>query len=257
MPLTPLGTTDIHLWFVDTASLGDAVATHLNRLLSDDEQARAARFVHAADRRDYTIAHALLRLALSRYSPTDPSAWRFEIEPLGKPKLAPEHAQSSLVFNISHTRGYVACAIARAGDVGVDIESVNEQIEVREIARLNFSPVEVAQLGRCTDRDIHHRFVEFWTLKEALVKATGKGITAGLDQWGFHFADDGHLQLEAVGVTTDTWSFSLYEPAQHTRMAVATNIPTPTIVARAFNLAGQVPNGEQRVLPPTRTSVRG
>ena len=241
---------------METAPLGDAVSTNLTPLLSDDERVRAARFVHAADRRDYTVAHALLRLALSLYSPTNPAAWRFETEPLGKPKLAPGHDLSSLVFNLSHTRGYVACAVARAGELGVDIESINEQIEVRDIARLNFSPVEIAQLDSCTARDIHHRFVEFWTLKEAFVKATGKGITAGLDQWGFHFTDDDHLHMEARGFKTDAWSFSLYEPAPHTRLAVATSIPAPTIVARAFNIAGQMPNGEQRVLPATRTSVR-
>ena len=205
-------------------------------LLSRDERERRGRLIHDRDRRDFLAAHALLRQALSLYEEQPPASWQFETSALGKPKLSIAHSDRQLAFNLSHTRGLVACAIARSGDVGVDVEAINRDMDVMDIANQNFSPVEIDQLGQCATSDISTRFIELWTLKESFVKATGKGITAGLDQWGFRFGDADKMAFEGHDVAGGAWSFALFAPTAQTRLAVASNTQWPRITVRAFDL---------------------
>src|SRR2546421_10271518 len=89
-------------------------------LLDQEERARAARFHFEQDRSMYIGAHALLRRALSRHAAVHPSAWRFEPEQHGRPRIvAPS---TSLYFSLSHTRGLAACAIGVDLELGLDVE---------------------------------------------------------------------------------------------------------------------------------------
>lgn len=91
--------------------------------LSDHETVRAERFLHAEDRRDFVAAHALLRLQLRHHFPELPFPARIAADGQGgKPRLRHAHDSdgTAIDFNISHTRGMVACVTARDHDVGID-----------------------------------------------------------------------------------------------------------------------------------------
>lgn len=191
--------------------------------LSAEERAQHARFVQAHDRRDYAAAHALLRSALSFYDPRPPASWTFVAGEWGKPRLA---SPERLTFNLSHTRGLVACAIGHGADngpdIGIDVESVNEAIDIEAIAQHNFSPREVAQLMALPAHQRAERFIDFWTLKEAYVKATGNGITQGLNHWGFELRGDEEIVfVPPADAVNEDWTFALYAPSGSARMAVA------------------------------------
>ena len=80
-----------------TLTLRDA--PDLTHLLSDDERARASRFVHEAPRNQFIAARGGLRLVLAHHLGIAPKALAFTATGNGKPALA-GHA---LHFNVSHS----------------------------------------------------------------------------------------------------------------------------------------------------------
>jgi len=75
-------------------------------LLSDEERQRLTRFHFERDRVLFLVAHALLRITLSRYANIDPRAWQFRTGSYGRPEIA--DPRSRLRFSLSHTRGLAA-----------------------------------------------------------------------------------------------------------------------------------------------------
>lgn len=68
-------------------------------------------------------------------------------------------------FNISHSHELVACAVADEGNVGIDVEQVREL--KTDFGRI-LTPREQAAVQAEPDR-----FFDFWTQKEAVIKADG------------------------------------------------------------------------------------
>jgi hypothetical protein len=86
------------------------------------EDERCKRFAFDDDRRDYAVAHALLRRLLSHRHAVSPEAWRFEATPSGKPRVAADFAALPLAFSLSHARGLVACAVSEDAEVGIEVD---------------------------------------------------------------------------------------------------------------------------------------
>ena len=195
-------------------------------LLSADEKVRHARFMFDRDKRDFACAHALVRRVLSVYSDMAPRDWQFDAPPNQKPRVAPDQAgDPPLLFSLSHTHGFVACAVARGPgrfDIGVDIESVERIVDARDVARRFFAPSETAMLDACSDELRAATFVDLWTLKEAYVKAIGRGLGVPLDQFSFAFDDRGGITFEAQpGIDPRPCAFALLSAAPQMRIAVA------------------------------------
>ena len=224
-----LGPCDIHVWYRITESL-DPVAIELaSTYLSDQERSRCSRLRFAEDRRDYTVAHNLLRRSLSRYVSVAPAEWQFYSGANGKPFIQNSGFRvytssplgCRLSFSLSHTRGLVACAIARHPHLGLDVERVDRGIAVKEIAENYFSPREIANLRACRSGEQATRFSELWTLKEAFLKATGAGLSEPLSNVCFEFIADGSIILSSPSEDAQSWHFGLFAPSHHTRMAIA------------------------------------
>jgi hypothetical protein len=79
-------------------------------------------------------------------------------------------------ISLAHSGELVACAIAPAGQIGVDVEAPRARRRTVEIAERYFSSRESDWLhGKPQDR-----FYMLWVLKEAYLKATGAGLGGGL-----------------------------------------------------------------------------
>ncbi|MCU1259819.1 MAG: 4-phosphopantetheinyl transferase [Bryobacterales bacterium] len=185
----------------------------LMHLLSDEETARHGRFLFEKNRREFLCAHSLLRLALSRYAGGEPRAWEFETAQWGKPYL---RGAKDLQFNISHTEGFVACAIARGHEVGVDVERVERSVEVVEIAGRFFADEEAKYIESLAAEQQQEAFFRIWTLKEAYIKGCGRGFDLPLKDFWFELRDEG-VRLSPPG----DWTFWEFTPASGYRMAVA------------------------------------
>ncbi|MDB4983274.1 MAG: 4-phosphopantetheinyl transferase [Myxococcales bacterium] len=218
-----ISSADVHLWLFEGAEdAPQALADRCATLLSDDETGRMLRFRVAADRRRYLFAHALVRAVLSRYwSATPPTDWRFVTNPQGRPEIAPGLASLPLRFNLSHTEGLVACAVALGRDVGVDVEHIEPPVLDLGIADHCFAPSEVRGLMAQPESARRERFFAIWTLKEAYIKARGLGLSLPLDKFAF--------ELPALAITIDPalnddaahWHFEQRSPTPLHRLALA------------------------------------
>lgn len=181
----------VDAFYCETKAVGAEGVTAALELLSDAERQRHDRLVHARDKRDYVIAHALVRVVLGARSGQPPAALLFGATTAGRPYLVPSAAATTPPsFSLSHSRGLVACAIASDGAVGIDVEALQSNVRILEVARRFFSGDEADALERLDDDTRRLRFFELWTLKEALLKARGTGIAGGLDGARFALRDD-------------------------------------------------------------------
>ncbi|HUG84095.1 MAG TPA: 4'-phosphopantetheinyl transferase superfamily protein [Euzebya sp.] len=146
--------------------------------LSPAEVDRAARFRFDVDRRAYIAAHHLLRTALAeRLGSADPATVALRTGPGGRPELAFDRGVS---FNLSHTRGMVACALSGAAAVGVDVEGVRPLPDLASLARSVLTDVEARELMTHPPALRSRAFMRRWTAKEAYAKATGQGLALPL-----------------------------------------------------------------------------
>jgi 4'-phosphopantetheinyl transferase len=168
----PDDTNDIHLYFARAQPVtADALA-----VLDDGERDEASRLPDEAAR-SYVAAHLLLRRSLSLFSEVAPQDWRFAKTDYGKPFVA----GAQMRFNISHTKGLAAVAIAFGREVGIDVELMDHHRADELIARQMFAAREVEMWQ--SERDRVSSFFQIWTLKEAVMKATGLGMALPLQSF--------------------------------------------------------------------------
>jgi len=217
----------VHVFYQATDAVDEAAAL---AVLSRDERLRHSQFVFDRDRRDYAAAHALLRWSLSRYASVAPEAWQFRNGANGKPLIAGDSGVLPLAFNLSHTHGLVACAIAVHADVGVDVESVTRAVD-EGVSRRFFAATEQAEIGRAaTPRERAERFFELWTLKEAYIKAIGLGLLHPLSTIVFEVGVDRSIAFTApADVDPARWRFVVFAPREDHRLAVAARAAQGTL----------------------------
>ena len=168
----PVATSDdAWIWLVDLDGTGDEAAAR--EVLSDDERARADRFVFDVHRRRFVACRAALRALLAERLGGRPGDVRFEYGPAGKPSLA---GGSAMRFNVSHSDRYALLAVALGAELGVDIERVRPMRDLDAIAERVFSEGERGALAREPGDRRVEAFFAAWTRKEAYIKARGEGI---------------------------------------------------------------------------------
>ena len=165
-----------------------------------------------------------MRTVLSRYVAVDPSIWRFERNKYGKPAIAYPRGIPPLSFNLSNTTGLIACLVALGRDVGIDVEDTTRLGETVEIVDQFFSPTEVAALRALPSNDQRYRFFEYWTLKEAYIKARGMGLALPLEQFSFHLEVRQPVRIAFDPRLHDdprSWQFAQFRPTSRHLMAAA------------------------------------
>ena len=188
--------------------------------LAEAELAKADRFHFEVDRSTYLAAHWLLRNALTSVAGLPPQNWRFTVRPQGKPDVDAALGFGDLPFNLSHTRAFVACAISIGNDVGIDVEALSRNPDL-DVADRFFSPHEVAILRAMPPARQPETFLRFWTLKEALIKATGEGLSRALDSFSFSL-DPVSIRFHPDDSDVPAlWSFIEHRPTQGHLLALA------------------------------------
>ena len=185
----------------------------LRSLLQPDEIARAERYHRVEDRQRFVYARGLLRMLAGRYTGQPPGQVRFTKDANGKPVLA---GDTGWHINVSHSGNWILLAIGKT-DLGVDVEEMQPQFAFSDILPTSFSPAEQAYVS--AGADSRRRFYQLWTRKEALIKATGKGMD---DYFSQIPALDGLHQTESqvIGGTGD-WQVMGFGISPHCSGAVA------------------------------------
>jgi 4'-phosphopantetheinyl transferase len=216
-----LRSDQIHLWMYRIGVQPDArrLAAFLP-LLDETERQRCARFHFEKHRAQFALSHAMLRLALSEYAPVRPGDWRFATGEWGKPEIGGPPLDSPLWFNLSHTDGFAACVIGRVPRLGVDVENINRITPCDELAQHFFAATEYEYVRALPQDLLREAFFRIWTLKEAYIKAEGKGLAIPLDSFYFRLSD--HTAELAPGGESnpDAWSFFEFQPGPDHRIAI-------------------------------------
>lgn len=148
-------------------------------MLDAQEKSRAARFLSGSLARRFIVAHAATRCILSVYNGMHAEDLKFEYNSYGKPSVANNGGPP---FNLSHSHDLALCAVARSGELGVDVEKCRG-IDYLDMARRFFSPNETNNLLALSDDQSRLGFFACWTRKEAYIKAKGLGLSLPLGQF--------------------------------------------------------------------------
>jgi len=156
---------------VHVGRIHDLRAPHLT-LLNDTELARARQYQRASDSDRSLLGAVLLRLTAARHLgvrsadlAVDRTCGRCGAQH-GRPQLP----GSGLHASVSHSGEIVAVALTAAGPVGVDVEAVRS-IDFAAVTESVCVPAERREVRSVLD------FYTYWTRKEAVLKATGEGLS--------------------------------------------------------------------------------
>jgi 4'-phosphopantetheinyl transferase len=170
------GTVDLWSSSLDADA---SVLEYCRACLSEEERARAARFVRPDDQLRFTLARGGLRVVLARYLGVEPAALRFQPGPTGKPALLDHQGGPHVLrFNLSHSHGRMLVAIAKGQDVGIDLEQVRGNLEPLKLAERFYTQTEYETIKSRPAAGHACQFYRLWVAKEAVLKAQGAGIAA-------------------------------------------------------------------------------
>ncbi len=175
-----LSNKDIHVWRADLNLLPEQIEA-LATILSPDESDRARRFHFEKDRNRFIAARGILRLLLATYLNLSPSQLEFAYGDRGKPSLSVD-TPGNLSFNLSHSQGLALYAITRTSFIGIDIEYLRPLSDALQLAKRFFSPREYQAIAQLSPPEQQRAFFRAWTAKEAYLKATGSGLSGGLEK---------------------------------------------------------------------------
>ncbi|MFI5129754.1 MAG: 4'-phosphopantetheinyl transferase family protein [Chitinophagales bacterium] len=176
-----INSNGVHVWraFLDVST---DEFERLSRFLSADELARARRFHFESDQKRFIIARGILRKILGRYLGWSPDKLRFEYTSHGKPMLATDAGNDNLCFNLSHSAAFALYAVTYNKKIGIDIERLRDDVALGQIAQNFFSQGEINSLEKINKNKRAGLFFQYWTRKEAFVKAMGEGISFPMNQ---------------------------------------------------------------------------
>ncbi|XP_010913670.1 uncharacterized protein [Elaeis guineensis] len=207
LPLPPASLPsprETHIWYVVPDELKDASLLYqYMELLSPCERQSVLRMNGERLQKGALLARALVRTTLARYTDgrLSPKSFKFQKNRFGKP------------------------------EIGIDIEEKQRKTSnnILSLAHRYFSPVEVAYLKTLADPECRQsEFIRLWTLKEAYVKALGRGFSGtpfkdftirleasnSKQVTGELKSDAPSIVVEAVddpGILMNRWQFALFE----------------------------------------------
>ncbi len=222
------------IWLLDFSTLTENQIANLSKLLSPEELTRAQTFKHK--QHDFVATRALVRKVLAHYTSMPTSSLEFARREEGKPYLT--NAPFPIYFNLSHSGSFAVLAVSTVGEIGVDIETIRAR-NFLAIAERYYHADELKQLMATPEAEREQLFFKLWTLKEAFFKATGGGISSGLNKavfavtnkninaqlapelnehetaWQFQqtFLDDSHLLAVALN-TTETMQTHYFDGSE-------------------------------------------
>jgi 4'-phosphopantetheinyl transferase len=216
--------TEVHLWHCSTAVLQQpGIQAACEALLLPDEREQWQRFLVAHAAASYLLTRAMMRTVLSRYAAVAPMAWTFQRNAHGRPDISGPALDLPLRFNLSNTRGLVVCGVTVGWDLGVDVEHLDRKPAI-EVADSYFAPPEVRALCSLPPEAQSDRFLSYWTLKEAYIKARGMGLAIPLCDFALTLSSTAAPTVAFSGSLSDdpsAWQFGLVTPAPRYLAAVA------------------------------------
>ena len=153
---------------------------NISKCLSPDELERAVRFRIDEPRLEFLFGRSILKWLLGARLGIAPDKITLGYGSCGKPFLREPVMGGDVEFSISHSNGHFAIALSHGRRVGIDIERIQDDGDWLLMARQFYSSDETEAMLTLPAEQHSYAFFKAWTSKEALLKATGEGLSAGL-----------------------------------------------------------------------------
>ena len=166
-----LATDKTHIFRISVDDHFQKIKKQLGEVLSEREQEKAGRIFIQKDKERYAVSKFCLRTILALCLKKAAAEVEFIFHDHKKPTV------KDIEFNISHTGDYVLIAISPK-PVGIDVEFLNDEFDFKSILDITFSKKEIDFIGNEAVNPTN--FYTMWTRKEALLKASGEGVSDNL-----------------------------------------------------------------------------
>ncbi len=145
--------------------------------ISAERRERLKYYHFDIDKKISLYGELTVRMALAKFLNCSPKEFTFEKNNYGKPYIS---NISNLFFNMSHTRNAILCSVSDIGEVGVDIERIDNCFP-QYMNRL-YNIEEIRYLDTFLYEDRKKEYCKIWTRKEAFGKKYGFGIGQNLSE---------------------------------------------------------------------------
>ncbi|PIE62623.1 MAG: phosphopantetheinyl transferase [Desulfobacter postgatei] len=228
IPPPSLDSGQIHLYYTRADQISDpCLLKQYRACLCPAEIQKADRYIKQSDRRLSLVSKALVRYLIAQATRREPQSLSFSSNAYGKPFLT---ELPDIHFNLSHSHGAAVCALCRDGAVGVDVEDTGRRTKV-SIAKRFFSSCEAALVSKASDAEKKELFFDIWTLKEAYIKAVGKGLTIPLNSFSFHTnKTEIQITFSDTGRCDPMWQFFQWRPESGKIVSAAVRCASPIVV---------------------------
>ncbi|MXX92264.1 MAG: 4'-phosphopantetheinyl transferase superfamily protein [Chloroflexi bacterium] len=153
----------------------EALAAHI---LDEEEWERSQRFVFPGPRRRFALCRSALRSILCLRIGCSNDDLKLGATDQEKPYAIVRNEPIEFGFNVSHSGDYGLIAIGEAPALGVDVEFRRHHPNLDLLVSTVLSPDEKAQIASVNDLgEKNNLFFDFWTVKEAVLKAVGVGMS--------------------------------------------------------------------------------
>ncbi|MEO1207710.1 MAG: 4'-phosphopantetheinyl transferase superfamily protein [Pseudomonadota bacterium] len=251
------------MWSLRSVEASDDALKPYLACLDDAEHERAARFSASDLRRDFVVARAGLRVLLGDALGRPAADLRFTYGARGKPELGLEDdgPEAAISFNLSHSNGLAALVICRQAGFAVGIDIERQRTVKPELARRYFAADEWVALSKMPEGQREASFFNLWVAKEACLKASGLGVSGGLDAFSF---DVGSLSANADRAlpcavsprhvhgawgVPEQWRLALFDPGTCEATGAGPGVTDPALPmsgAVAVFSGGEIPDVQTR-----------
>jgi 4'-phosphopantetheinyl transferase len=152
--------------------------------LGSEDSVRYRSMGSGRRRAEFAAGRLLLRHAIEVCYPG--KRWRL-VAPQGQqPRLEAGGGKLATVVSIAHSAGLIACALSESRQLGVDVERRGaRKRDLADVAGAALHPLELAEMARLPAPARQDFFLRLWTLKEALAKALGEGLSLPMREFAF------------------------------------------------------------------------
>ena len=189
----------------------------------------------------FVVGRATLRILLGHLLSMDPLKVPIITDTWGKPNT-PGDSDRLIFYNVAHSSDTVLIALNSGGSVGVDLEKIDRNMEVLEMApqALGNRPTEQLRLVPSTSSRAEI-FYRYWAKREAISKADGRGLLLPMDAFDIPLVErmdgnDAERVWKTVRVQADPTEaprhFAVSEIALGKEFAAAIAVEGPVVALR-------------------------
>lgn len=144
--------------------------TYLN-YLPEDLKDNNRKYKRWQDQHANLLGKLLLILGLQKYDLGKETLHKLQYSNHNRPYI-----DGKIDFNISHSGHYVLCVVGKGMKIGIDIEEI-KFIDFKDydtvMSREQWEQIRSAE-------DPLRKFYDYWTIKESIIKADGRGVSIPL-----------------------------------------------------------------------------